>query len=189
MNGKLTAVVGCMSSGKTAFILANIKAVRKFSDVIVFKPKSDTRSKDKIESRNGESCYAIEIDCWKDVEDILQTFKAEYVYFSECHFFGNDCMFTGGHEAFIMGIKSLLKSGVHVMCEGLDLSHTGNPFVATGNLLCLAEEIHKLKAVCKCGNYATRTIKLQKGSSEFEVGGDSEYQAVCADCFNENEVK
>jgi len=87
-------------------------------------------------------------------------------------------------------IELLVQRGVRVIVAGLDVDFRGIPFGCMPQLMALADEVIKLKAVCmKCGNDARFTQRLvgavpAKASDELVVVGASDcYQARCRTCY------
>ena len=65
----------------------------------------------------------------------------------------------------------------------------GEPFELMGKLLCIAEEVTKLTAICvKCGDPATRTQRIIKGEPAsyndpiILVGATESYEPRCRHC-------
>ena len=92
----------------------------------------------------------------------------------------------------IVGVVSKLASqGKRVIASGLDLDFKGEPFGSMPELLCIADKVDKLTAVCmKCGSdHATRTQRLlngfpaDKSSPLIMIGGDETYEARCLKCY------
>ena len=82
--------------------------------------------------------------------------------------------------------NGLAERGLRVMVAGLDLDFRGEPFGAMPELLCRADEVVKLHAICVvCGEPATRTQRLVNGSpARYDdpiilVGAQEAYEARC----------
>ncbi|MEC5208003.1 thymidine kinase [Vogesella perlucida] len=83
--------------------------------------------------------------------------------------------------------------GVPVICFGLRSDFKGEPFPGAAWLLALAEDIEEIKTICHCGRKATMHIRMdgqgqriQEGP-QVDIGDETRYQAVCADCFYQGE--
>ncbi|MCS3806433.1 thymidine kinase [Chromobacterium alkanivorans] len=78
---------------------------------------------------------------------------------------------------------------IPVICFGLRTDFRGEPFVGSGMLLALADEIEEIKTICECGKKATMHIRIDadgrrvKEGPQVEIGGNARYRAVCARCF------
>lgn len=176
-------ITGPMSCGKTEELLRRIKrCIIAQKKVKVISPEIDTRSKgDYIESRNGLWLDAINV---KNARDILShiTSEDEIVAIDEIQFFDME---------IVSVVRKLIEHGKRVIASGLDLDFKGEPFGAMPELLCLADKVDKLSAVCmKCGSdNATRTQRLingfpaDKSSPLIMIGGDETYEARCLKCY------
>ena len=58
----------------------------------------------------------------------------------------------------------------------------GIPFTIMSNVMGIATEVYKLKAVCDCGKPATMSKKLKNGIDRYEIG-DKIYKPKCYSCF------
>lgn len=76
-----------------------------------------------------------------------------------------------------------------VMAFGLRTNFQGNPFPGSAMLMCLAEELDEIRALCKCRKKATMNVRLAEDGSRMregeqaEICGNSRYEAICARCF------
>lgn len=182
-------ITGPMSCGKTEELLRRVKrCIIAQKRVVVVSPKVDTRAKgDYIESRNGLWLDAVTVN---DANDILNHMSEsdEIVAIDELQFFD---------ENIVNVVKMLVSNGKRVIASGLDLDFKGEPFGFMPELLCLADKVDKLSAVCmKCGSdNATRTqrlingIPVDKSSPLIMIGGDETYEARCVKCYELPDVK
>jgi len=86
-------------------------------------------------------------------------------------------------------IERLIERGQRVVVAGLDQDFRGLPFGAMPELLCRAELVDKLQAVChRCGGPATMTQRLVDGfpapadGETIVVGALDSYEARCRSC-------
>ena len=82
------------------------------------------------------------------------------------------------------------QDGARVVAAGLAQDFRGLPFGAMPTLLCVAEFVDKLEAVChRCGGPATMTQRLVDGApapfggETIQVGALDSYEARCRACF------
>src|SRR5690606_29165441 len=83
-------------------------------------------------------------------------------------------------------VETLACRDIRVIIAGLDTDFRGEPFGFIPQLLCLAEEVTKLHAICViCGESASRTQRLVNGQPAhyddpiIMVGADESYEARC----------
>lgn len=176
-------ITGPMSCGKTEELLRRIKrCIIAQKKVKVISPELDTRAKgDYIESRNGLWLDAITV---KNSREILNFVEADdqVVAIDEIQFFDSE---------IVSVVRKLTEQGKRVVASGLDLDFKGEPFGSMPELLCIADKVDKLTAVCmKCGSdRATRTQRLingfpaDKSSPLIMIGGDETYEARCLKCY------
>ncbi len=89
----------------------------------------------------------------------------------------------------VLVIDVLVARGARVVAAGLDQDFRGRPFAAMPELLCRAELVDKLQAVChRCGGPATMTQRLVDGhpapadGATIVVGALDSYEARCRSC-------
>lgn len=182
-------ITGPMSCGKTEELLRRIRrAIIAKKKVKVISPQIDTRAHgDYIESRNGLWLDAVKV---KHSVQILSMVKDEdeVIAIDELQFFD---------ENIVKVIRKLIESGKKVIGTGLDMDFKGDPFGFMPELLCLANRVDKLYAVCmKCGSdNGTRTQRLidgkpaDKSSPLIMIGGDETYEARCLQCYELPDMK
>jgi thymidine kinase len=93
-------------------------------------------------------------------------------------------------EGITYAISALVGDGARVVAAGLAQDFRGLPFGAMPTLLCVAEFVDKLEAVCHhCGGSATMTQRLVDGApapfggETIQVGALDSYEARCRACF------
>ncbi len=176
-------ITGPMSCGKTEELLRRVKrCIIAQKRVKVISPEIDTRTKgDYIESRNGLWLDAITVRHAREIINKISP-EDEVVAIDEIQFFDSE---------IVPVIKKLVEHGKRVIASGLDLDFKGEPFGCMPELLCIADRVDKLTAVCmKCGSdHATRTQRLingfpaDKSSPLIMIGGDETYEARCIKCY------
>jgi thymidine kinase len=170
--GSLTVVCGPMYAGKTTYLL---QAADKFT--VSFKPSIDTRyDATSIASHDGAkgNAFAIKADA-TGVDALLSLSKsASVVLIDECQFLS---------DPFVLAIQAIQSRGSKVVCAGLDLDFLGQPFGIMPRLLCLADQVIKLSALCSCGSVARRTYRKSSSMDLIEVGSSDKYEPRCVDCF------
>ncbi len=180
-DGVLEVITGPMFSGKTAELLKRIKILEIAGiKTLVVKPKFDTRfSKTELVSRTGAKIDAVPID---KATDILKLWDHKYkaVAIDEVNFIDNGIMEV---------IDTLVMNGVRVICSGLEMDFLRRPFGIMPNVIAVADDVLKLKAVCvKCKCAAGFTFR-KISNNELHVLGDSEYEARCRLCHIKGEAE
>ena len=100
-------------------------------------------------------------------------------------------------EGIINVCQDLADRGIRVICAGLDNDFKGEPFSIMPQLLCLAEDVTKLTAICNvCGSNATRTQRIVNGiPASYDdpiiiVGASEAYEPRCRHCHEvRNKIK
>ena len=100
-------------------------------------------------------------------------------------------------EGIINVCQDLADRGIRVICAGLDNDFKGEPFSIMPQLLCLAEDVTKLTAICNvCGSNATRTQRIVNGiPASYDdpiiiVGASETYEPRCRHCHEvRNKIK
>lgn len=180
-SGWIEVVCGVMFSGKSEELIRRIKrAVIAKQKVQVFKPDIDNRYDPlAINSHSGFKIEAITIKQTANILNIINE-DTDVVAIDEIQFF---------HEDIIPQIEVLAKQGKRVILAGLDLDFKGEPFGIMPQIMCIAEYVDKLHAICvKCCSPATRTQRLinEKPAHYHDpiilVGASESYEPRCRDC-------
>lgn len=181
---KLEVFTGGMFAGKsTALIAKGQRHLLADQTVVYVKPDMDDRySEDEIVTHDGKKVPAISIsteDEPLDFGEFMVLMMADVVLFDEVQFYG---------EGLLFNIQYLLANGKTVYCSGLDMDYKGKPFPTTAKLLAMADEVHKLKAVCaETGQDAGFTIKVQGSSEQIELGSSEMYKPVSRAVFYQHQ--
>ena len=70
-----------------------------------------------------------------------------------------------------------------MIVAGLDMDYRGIPFGPMPELLAVAEEVHKIHAICTiCGSQAAYTQRLIESDELVVVGAMGAYEARCRRC-------
>ncbi|MEE3928132.1 thymidine kinase [Mycoplasmopsis ciconiae] len=175
-DGTLEVITGPMFAGKSEELIKRIKtlSIAKMR-ILVLKPHFDNRfGIDNIVSRNGEKIKAHNI---KDSDDIYQVFDDSYdvVAIDEVHFFD---------EKIIQAIEYMVNKNKRVIVSGLDMDFLKRPFGIMPQILSIADEVSKLKAVCVVCHSAAGYSFRKFESLELNVLGDKEYEARCRHCHD-----
>jgi thymidine kinase len=179
--GSIEVVCGPMFCGKSEELIRRLRraAIARLA-VVCVKPAIDVRhSADNVVSHAGARLAARAI---ADPRELLELRgEADVIGVDEVQFFDG---------RIVAVCEELAASGINVICAGLDRDYRGLPFGPMAELLCRADKVTKLQAVCvRCGNDATLSQRLVNGEpAPFDdatvvVGGAERYEARCRACF------
>ena len=174
-SGWIEVICGSMFSGKTEELIRRIRRsqIAKMSTIII-KPKIDSRySESHIVSHNQLKLEAHIVDSSKEI--IPLTEQVSVVAIDEAQFFDNSILNV---------CKQLAADGKRVVVAGLDTDYRGRPFGPMPKLMCEADYLDKLRAIClKCGNPAACTQRITKDAAQVVIGELDKYEARCRNCF------
>lgn len=185
-NHKFELITGPMSCGKTEELLRRLRRASIAGKKIkVFSPAIDTRVlADCIESRVGTRKEAIKVKTALEILDNIRP-DDELIAIDELQFFDSNITHV---------IRTLMAKGLKIIGAGLELDFKEEPFGCMPQLLCYADKVDKLTAICmKCGSeFGVRTQRLIDGvpadinSPLIMIGGDETYEARCIHCYEIN---
>ena len=179
--GWIEVVCGPMFSGKSEELIRRLRRAEIAGyRALVVKPRIDDRyDVAHVVSHAGAKMRAVCADTSADVLRLAEGYDAVGV--DEAQFFD---------EGIVEVVLTLRDRGVRVVVAGLDQDFRAQPFGSMPSLLCLAEFVDKLHAVChRCGGEATRTQRLIDGQpapfsgETIVVGALDSYEARCASCY------
>ena len=174
-SGWIEVICGSMFSGKTEELIRRLRRAQIAQmEIAIFKPKIDSRySEGHIVSHNHIKMESYIVD---DPNDILDMAKEhEVIGIDEAQFFDNSLINT---------CKELANSGKRVVVAGLDKDYRGLPFGPMPTIMCEADYLDKLRAICvKCGNPASYTQRTSSDSGQVVIGELDKYEARCRNCF------
>lgn len=175
--GNIELITGPMFSGKTEELIRRVsRAHIARLKTKLFKPDIDSRySADHIVSHDQRKLEAINVE--SPLEILGLSVDADVVGIDEIQFFGEDIVDV---------CSKLANGGKRVIVAGLDKNYKGAPFAPLPNMLCVADYVTKLQAVCmNCGAPATFTFRKDKDKTqEILLGERFDYEALCRPCFN-----
>ena len=180
--GWIEVIAGVMFSGKSEELIRRVRrSLIAKKRVQVFKSHLDDRYSGvyAVGSHDGRTIEAIPVDATEQITLRLDPL-AQVVAIDEVQFL------DGGIVALA---NSLANRGRRVILAGTDTDFRGEPFGPMPQLMCVAEVVDKLHAICVlCGAPATRNQRLIDGkparydSPQLMVGGAEAYEARCRSC-------
>jgi thymidine kinase len=180
--GWIEVIAGVMFSGKSEELIRRVRrALIARKRVQVFKSHLDDRYSGvyAVGSHDGRTIEAVPVDTSEQITLRLDPL-AQVVAIDEVQFL----------DAGVVAIaNSLAARGRRVILAGTDTDFRGEPFGPMPQLMCVAEVVDKLHAICVlCGAPATRNQRLIDGkparydSPQLMVGGAEAYEARCRSC-------
>ena len=180
--GWIEVIAGVMFSGKSEELIRRVRrALIARKHVQVFKSHLDDRYSGvyAVGSHDGRTIEAIPVDSSEQITLRLDPL-AQVVAVDEVQFLDS------GIVALANGLAA---RGRRVILAGTDTDFRGEPFGPMPQLMCVAEVVDKLHAICVlCGAPATRNQRLIDGkparydSPQVMVGGADNYEARCRSC-------
>ena len=180
--GWIEVISGVMFAGKSEELIRRVRrAVIARRQVQVFKSHLDARYAGlySVTTHDGLTVEAAPVDSSEQIARGWRT-GTEVVAVDEAQFL------DGGIVAVA---NDLADRGVRVILAGTDVDFRGLPFGPMPLLMCAAEVVDKLHAICvECGGPASRNQRLVDGrpapweSPTIMVGGRESYEARCRHC-------
>ena len=180
--GSIEVVAGVMFSGKTEELIRRVRrAIIARRTVQVFKSHLDARYAGlySVTSHDGGEVDAAPVDSAAEILRLVRL-DTSTVAIDEAQFLDHGVVEVA---------TALAGRGARVILAGTDTDFRGEPFGPMGALMCVAEEVTKLRAICVvCGDLACRNQRLVDGrparydSPTIMVGGRQSYEARCRHC-------
>ena len=160
--GWIEVICGSMFSGKTEELIRRLKRVEFANQkAVIFKPITDVRySKSKVVSHDSNEIESIPVHTSKDIIKLAK--GVDVIALDEAQFFDKGIVET---------CRTLAKRGKRVIIAGLDKDYKGEPFGFIPNLMCEADYLLKLRAICvTCGNFASYTKRTTSETKQVVIG-------------------
>jgi len=173
--GWIEVICGSMFSGKTEELIRRVKrALIAKQEVKIFKPALDTRYDHiRVVSHNKNSivCQPVE----KSTDILSQVKNVKIIAIDEIQFFD---------DQIIQVCNLLANKGCRVIVSGLDMDFRGVPFSVMPALVCMAEFVTKVHAICvRCGSIANYSHRLSDEAETVLLGETEKYEPLCRACF------
>ena len=178
--GWLEVVFGPMFSGKSEELIRRLRRAEIAGQrALIVKPKIDDRYDiGHVVSHAGAKMRAVAVTEPADIPGLVEGY--DVIGVDEVQFFAPE---------IVLILDGLVEKGMRVICSGLDQDFRGYPFGPMPELLCRAELVDKLQAVChRCAGPATMTQRLVDGApapadgDTIVVGALEQYEARCRSC-------
>lgn len=174
--GWVEVIAGPMFSGKTEELIRRLRRAQIAKQVVqVVKPSVDDRySREDVVSHSEQRLQAAPVKSSMELRDRLSP-RTQVLGIDEVQFFD---------DGIVELVEEVALDGVRVVVAGLDIDYRAEPFGPMPKLMCLAEYVTKLLAICVvCGNPAARNQRVAGGAELVEVGATDRYEARCRACY------
>jgi len=193
---KLYFRYGAMNSGKsTALLQAAFNYEERGQQVLLAKPRIDTKGDNAIISRLGVS-RPVDFTVGAD-EDIYVAFATERARVLTTTGKDVSCLLVDEAQFFSESqVDDLLRiailEGVPVLAYGIRTDFQTIAFPGSRRLLEIAHSIEELKTICRCGRKAVFNARTVDGEFIFDgeqvaidLVQDVSYQSLCGKCYLE----
>ena len=180
--GSLEVICGSMFSGKTEELIRRLRRAEFAKQKIqVFKPVVDNRyDSNAVVSHGNFRIEGVALDRPRHVLYLIND-DTQVIGIDEVQFFSDE---------LIDVIAELTGQGKRVICAGLDQDFRGQPFGCVPQLLAMAEEVTKVRAICmQCGDLASKSQRLSSEASQVQVGATDCYEPRCRACHTVDKGK
>jgi thymidine kinase len=178
--GWIEVITGSMFSGKSEELIRRLRRAEIAGQrALIVKPQIDDRYDiGHVVSHAGAKMRAVAVARPHDIPGLADGY--DVIGIDEVQFFPQE---------IVVVIDVVVERGTRVVASGLDQDFRGLPFGPMPELLCRAELVDKLQAVChRCGGPATMTQRLVDGlpapadGATIVVGALDSYEARCRSC-------
>ena len=180
--GQIVVICGSMFAGKSEELIRRARrALYAKRTVQVFKPSVDDRyHQTMVVTHRGVEHEAVPVASVRELRDKIDP-TTDTICIEEAQFF----------DLSIVSLAvELADAGREVVLAGLDQDFRREPFGPMPQLLAVADEVIKLRAICvKCGALASHTYRTIAGKpvSPYDpiilIGATESYEARCRNCF------
>ena len=181
--GWIEVICGSMFSGKTEELIRRIRRAQFAKQKIeLFKPAMDTRyAEDELISHDDTAIPSTPVHNAAEILLYVSMETVEVVGIDEVQFFD---------DGIVNVCNQLANTGIRVIVAGLDMDYTGKPFGPMPQLMCIAEYVSKVHAICtRCGDLANNSHRTVAGDKQVLLGEKEAYEPLCRSCFQELGIK
>ena len=180
--GSITVICGSMFAGKSEELIRRARrALYARKKVQVFKPAIDTRfDESMVVTHMGVRHDAIPVKSVPELRAAIEP-ASDSIFIEEAQFF------TKGLPDLAV---ELADKGREVVLAGLDQDFRRRPFGPMPELMAIADEVVKLRAICmNCGAPASHTYRSVDGRPAHAddpvilIGATEVYEARCRSCY------
>ena len=176
----ITVVCGPMYASKSTELVRRVRRLLVAGRTpLVVKPAIDDRyAKDAVVTHDGLLVPCAYVRSSEEIRTLAVMEGKEGTHALRQHVFVDEAQFFDMGLVSVVGWLSAM--GVEFVLCGLDLDALGKPFGPMPDLLCLADTVVKLTAVCSvCGRDATRTQRTAPWPTDSNVDVGNAYEPRC----------
>lgn len=173
--GSIEVICGSMFSGKTEELIRRLRRAEIAKQkVVICKPSIEDRyDKNKVVSHNLRAIDCIGVTKASEIIKLCE--NIDVIGIDEAQFFDNELVDV---------CNTLANNGIRVIIAALDMDYEGNPFEPIPQLMSVAEEVTKVRAICiQCGELANYSYRIVEKEERILLGEKNEYEARCRNCF------
>ncbi|MBR4213868.1 MAG: thymidine kinase [Bacteroidales bacterium] len=174
--GSIEVISGSMFSGKTEELIRRLRRAQIAGlKTAIFKPSTDTRySVTAVVSHDKHSIQSTVVA--KSIDILALANDAQVIGIDEAQFFDNELTSV---------CRTLAFRGVRVIAAGLDMDYLGRPFGPMGSMMCIADDVTKVHAICtRCGSLAQFSHRLSDDNTLVSLGEKNTYEPLCRECYS-----
>jgi thymidine kinase len=173
--GWIEVICGSMFSGKTEELIRRLRRAKIANkSVEIFKPVVDVRYHETdVVSHDANAIRSTPISHSENI--LLMGQGIDVIGIDEAQFMDNELPEV---------CEKLAMMGSRVIIAGLDMDFEGKPFGPMGALLCKADFITKVHAICvQCGEVAHFSYRLGLDKAKILLGEKESYEPRCRNCY------
>ncbi len=174
--GSIEVISGSMFSGKTEELIRRLRRAQIAGlKTAIFKPSTDTRySVTAVVSHDKHSIQSTVVA--KSIDILALTNDAQVIGIDEAQFFDYELTSV---------CRTLAFRGARVIAAGLDMDYLGRPFGPMGSMMCIADDVTKVHAICtRCGSLAQFSHRLSDDNTLVSLGEKNTYEPLCRECYS-----
>jgi thymidine kinase len=168
--GWIEVICGSMFSGKTEELIRRMKRAQIAKQKVeIFKPSIDTRYHETdVVTHDKRSIPSTPVPYASNI--LLLAGDIDVIGIDEAQFFDDELPQV---------CNTLANNGIRVIVAGLDMDFQGRPFGPMPHLLCIAEYVTKVHAVCmRTGDLAQYSFRKTADESVVALGEQDQYEAL-----------
>jgi thymidine kinase len=175
--GWIEVITGSMFSGKSEELIRRLRRAQiARQKVQIFKPMIDARFSEHHIVSHSEMRLESQLVSSASEILVLGDLETEVIGIDEGQFFDQE---------LVKVVNQLADQGKRVLVAGLDMDYLGRPFGPMPQLMSIAEDVTKMRAICmRCGSPASYTQRLIANRERVVVGAAGAYEARCRQCFD-----